>query len=71
MKNQKIIQKIFTLLLLLAPILSVMAQDDTFDDDIQDVPGAPIDNYLLLLLVVGIYLAFRVIKKYNLSINSN
>lgn len=62
MIKQKIIQKIATLIFLLLPIFSAIAQDDEFDDDVQDVPAAPIDKYILIAVVIAIYISYQFLK---------
>ena len=51
------LQKGYSILLLLLPFFA-MAQDP-FDDNTDDVEPAPIDNYILLALLLGIYFAYR------------
>lgn len=66
MIKQKIIQKTVMFFFLLMPFLTAMAQDDEFDDlfddDVQDVPAAPIDKYILIAVVIAIYMAYRFLK---------
>lgn len=64
MNKQKIIQKTATLIFLLLPIFSAIAQDDAFDDDVQDVqvPAAPIDQYMLIAVVIAIYISYQFLK---------
>jgi amino acid permease len=56
------LQKGYSILLLLLPFLA-MAQGETFQDDTNDL-AAPIDNYILLALLLGIYFAYRFFKPY-------
>ena len=56
------LQKGYSVLFLVLPFLA-MAQGETFQDDIDDVtPVSPIDNYILLALLLGIYFAYRFFK---------
>lgn len=53
-----------TFLMFLLPVATAMANaDDPFDDDTTDV--APIDDYVLIALVVAIILAFFIYAKQN------
>lgn len=54
--------KIIVILLLLVSFQNASAQED-FDDDTQDVPSAPISDYILPMALVGAYLGFRLIVK--------
>jgi hypothetical protein len=62
MIKQKIIQKTVTLLFLLIPIFKAIAQENEFEDDVQDVPAAPIDSYIFVAIVIAIYIAYQFIK---------
>ncbi len=56
------LQKGFSILFLLLPYLA-MATGDTFIDDTGDqAVVAPIDNYILLALLLGIYFAYRFLQ---------
>ncbi len=56
------LQKGYSILFLVLPFLA-MASGDLFPDDTNDVtPVAPIDNYVLLALLLGIYFACRFFK---------
>jgi hypothetical protein len=56
------LQKWYSILLLLLPFFA-MATGDSFYDDIDDVtPVSPIDNYILLALLLGIFFAYRFFK---------
>ncbi len=59
----KFLQKKATLILILIPVLTATAQDDVFPDDTQDVPSAPIDDYIIIGLIIAICIAFRLFKK--------
>lgn len=62
------IQKGYILLLLLLPFLAV-AQED-FEPDTDDItPATPIDDYIILALVLAIYFAYRFIKLKNIQNN--
>ena len=62
------IQKGYILLLLLLPFL-VVAQED-FEPDTDDItPATPIDDYIILALVLAIYFAYRFIKLKNIQNN--
>ena len=56
------LQKGYCILFLALPFLA-MAQGETFQDDTNDL-AAPIDNYILLALLLGIYFAYRFFKPY-------
>ena len=56
------LQKGYSILFLVLPLLA-MAQGETFQDDIDDLDqGAPIDNYILLALLLGIFFAYRFLQ---------
>ncbi len=52
---------------LLFPFVTALAQED-FNDDVQDVPAAPINDWIPLLLLLAIAVAFYFFKKQH---NSN
>lgn len=52
---------ILLILLLVVGFQNMNAQED-FDDDTQDVPSAPINDYIIPMLLVGVYLGFRLMK---------
>ena len=55
------LKKGYCFLFLALPFFA-MAQD-LFDDNINDVePPAPIDNYILLALLLGIFFAYRFLQ---------
>jgi hypothetical protein len=56
------LQKGYCILFLALPFLA-MAQGETFQDDTNDL-AAPIDNYLLLALLLGVYFAYRFFKTH-------
>jgi hypothetical protein len=59
---------ILLLLLLLLPFLAV-AQED-FDPDTDDItPATPIDDYIILALLLVIYYTYRFIKLKNIQKN--
>jgi amino acid permease len=63
MKKQILLQKILTVAFVIVPFFTAMAQEN-FGDDVDDItPAAPIDDYVWLMLVVAIYLAFRFFKQ--------
>lgn len=47
---------------LLFPFVTALAQED-FNDDVQDVPAAPINDWIPLLLLLAIAVAFYFFKK--------
>jgi hypothetical protein len=58
------LQKGYSILFLALPFFA-MAQD-SFNDNVDDVtPAAPIVNYILTAMLLGVYLAFRFFKTYN------
>ena len=64
MKKQIILQKFLTVAFVMLPFFAAMANaGDPFDDDVIDTPAAPIDDYIWLMLVVAIYLAFQFFKQ--------
>ena len=71
-----VIQRVSVLLFLLIPFFSALAQEDEFADDTQDVPTAPIDDFIILLFIaaigIGLYLLQKQIKaNRNLENNLN
>ena len=63
------LQKGYSILFLALPFLA-MAQDP-FNDNINDVePPAPIDNYILLALLLGIYFAYRFLQNKMKQLNN-
>ena len=59
-KNLKL-QKAYSILFLLLPFLA-MAQEDFTPDTDDLASNAPIDNYILLAMFIGIYFAYRFLK---------
>jgi hypothetical protein len=55
------LQKGHCILFLVLPFLT-MAQGDTFQDDTNDLAAVPIDNYILLALLLGIFFAYRFLQ---------
>ncbi len=56
------LQKGYSFLFLALPFLA-MAQGETFQDDTNDLATpTPIDNYLLLALLLGVYFAYRFLQ---------
>jgi len=58
MKNFK---TLLIILMLSVGIQNMNAQED-FDDDTQDVPSAPINDYIVPMLLAGVYLGYRLLK---------
>ena len=58
MKNFKIL---LLVLMLTTGVQNMNAQED-FDDDTQDVPEAPINDYIIPMLLAGVYLGYRLLK---------
>lgn len=58
MKNFK---TLLIILMLSAGVQNMNAQED-FDDDTQDVPSAPINDYIVPMLLAGVYLGYRLMK---------
>jgi hypothetical protein len=59
--NSSIFQK-GPIILLIVPFFA-MAQGDTFSDNTSDETSpSPIDNYLLVAMLIGIYFAYRFLK---------
>ena len=64
------LQKGYCILFLVLPLFA-MATGDSFYDDIDDVtPGSPIDNYILLELLLGIYFAYRFLQNKIKQLNN-
>ena len=65
MKTANKIQKIFYTFLFLICINTAFATDPppTFDDDVVDVPPAPIDDYIMGAVVLAFMYGFFVTKK--------
>jgi amino acid permease len=63
MKNKIIFQKtILTVAFVVVPFFTAIAQE-SFDDNTDDITPAPIDDYIWLMLVVAIYIAFQFFKQ--------
>ena len=62
------LQKGYSFLFLALPFLA-MAQGETFQDDTNDL-ATPIDNYLLLALLLGVYFAYRFLQNKIKQINN-
>ncbi|MBC8644244.1 hypothetical protein H9W95_09865 [Flavobacterium lindanitolerans] len=58
MKNFKIL---LLVLMLTTGVQNMNARED-FDDDTQDVPQAPINDYIIPMLLAGVYLGYRLLK---------
>ncbi|MGZ9677315.1 hypothetical protein [Flavobacterium sp. GNP001] len=59
---------LLSLTALLFPFVTALAQED-FNDDVQDVPAAPINDWIPLLLLLAIAVAFYFFKKQHNSNN--
>lgn len=56
------LQKGYCILFLALPFLA-MAQGETFQDNTNDLTApSPIDNYVLLVMLFGVYFAYRFFK---------
>ena len=53
------LQKVYNILFLAIPFVAMAQESTPGGGDTQDVP---IDNYLLVALLLGIYLAYRMLK---------
>jgi amino acid permease len=63
-KNIARLQKIYSIIFLLLPLFAMAGEE--FDDDTNDVePPLPIDDYILLAILIGIYIAYRFLKTYD------
>ncbi|WP_281337213.1 hypothetical protein [Flavobacterium eburneipallidum] len=76
MNSKKLKHTAFRFLFLFFFPMVVMAQDadDPFADDTQDVPAAPIDDYIVMALVIAICIAIYFFRKqynYNKEMNKN
>lgn len=68
--NKSVIKLFFTMTLLVMNNIILFAQTD-FDDDVVDTPAAPIDDYLWVLALVGLVLAFMWFRSiHNKKINN-
>jgi amino acid permease len=56
------LQKGYSILLLLLPFFAIASGDSFLDNTNDDTPVSPIDNYILLALLLGIYFAYRFFK---------
>ena len=56
------LKKGYSILLLLLPFFAIASGDSFLDNTNDDTPVSPIDNYLLLALLLGIYFAYRFFK---------
>ena len=56
------LQKGYCILLLLLPFFAIASGDSFLDNTNDDTPISPIDNYVLLALLLGIYFAYRFFK---------
>lgn len=55
------IKTLFLILMLTAGFQNASAQED-FDDDTQDVPAAPINDYMVPMLLAGVFLGYKLMK---------
>ena len=62
------LQKGYSFLFLALPFLAT-AQGETFQDDTNDL-AAPIDNYILLALLLGIFFAYRFLQNKMKQLNN-
>ncbi len=60
-----IAKTLYTLVFIVIPMVNAFAnEDDPFDEDVDDVtPQAPIDDYIVLALLIAVIIAFRYFKK--------
>ena len=56
------LQKGYCILLLLLPFFAIASGDSFLDNTNDDTPVSPVDNYILLALLLGIYFAYRFFK---------
>jgi hypothetical protein len=68
MKLKSRLHTVITAVLFICPTYTLLAQEE-FPEDVQDVPAAPIDNLIVLALVLAVCFAFYFLKKAN-HINS-
>ncbi|MBQ0908982.1 hypothetical protein KBJ98_09740 [Flavobacterium sp. F-328] len=64
MKLKSRLHTLATAALLICPAYTLLAQEE-FPEDVQDVPAAPIDNLIVMALVLAVCFAFYFIKKTN------
>lgn len=61
--------KVLIFLVLLLSNVVCFAQAPGFDDDVEDVPGAPINQWVYLVMLAGVFYGFKrimnTIKKSN------
>lgn len=62
MKLKSRLHTLATAALLICPAYTLLAQEE-FPEDVQDVPAAPIDNLIVLALILAVCFAFYFIKK--------
>lgn len=55
------IKTLFLILMLTAGFQNASAQED-FDDDTQDVPSAPINGYIVPMLLAGVFLGYKLMR---------
>lgn len=63
MKNLTKSSKKISLLISLIFIVATSDAQIVFEDDVEDVPAAPIDGFIAIGIAAGTYLAFRNKKK--------
>ncbi len=56
------LQKGYCILLLLLPFFAIASGDSFLDNTNDDTPVSPIDNYVLLALLLGSYFAYLFFK---------
>ena len=56
------LKKGYSILFLVLPLFAIASGDSFLDNTNDDTPVSPIDNYLLLALLLGIYFAYRFFK---------
>jgi hypothetical protein len=55
------LQKCFSIFFVMLPFFAIA--QDSFDDDTDDItPAVPIDDYIFIVLAIGVYLAYRIFK---------
>lgn len=63
MKSSHINKIKFPVLIVLLFLTQWVHADTGFDDDVQDVPEAPIDNWIESVLIVGLVVLFFYFRK--------
>ena len=61
MKLKSRLHIVITAVLFICPAFTLLAQEE-FPEDVQDVPAAPIDNLIVIALILAVCFAFYFLK---------